>query len=151
MEHEPYLDAWGSLLRVQAEVVNRIERDLASAGSLSLTWFDVLLVLSDAPGNRLRLSDLAAEIVLSKSALTRSIDRLEAEGYLKRERSPDDDRVTLAVLQPAGAEALAKARTFYRAGIRRYFAEGLSRRELEALDTTLSKVNQRLRNEKDPR
>lgn len=145
MDDELYLDAWGSLLRVHAEVVGRIERDLAAAGGVSLTWFDVLLVLSDAPGNRLRMSDLAAEIVLSKSALTRSVDRLEAEGYLKREKSPDDERVLLAILLPKGAAALAKARPIYRAGIRGYFAEGLTQRELQVIDTALSKIAARLR------
>ncbi len=134
MDDELYLDAWGSLLRVHAEVVGRIERDLTAAGGVSLTWFDVLLVLSDAKDGRLRMSDLAAEIVLSKSALTRSVDRMEEEGYLKREKSPDDERVLFAVLLPKGAAALAKARPIYRAAIRAHFAELLTERELKVID-----------------
>lgn len=145
-----YLDAWGSLLRVHAEVVARVERDLKETDDISLTWFDVLLVLSDAPDKRLRMGDLAAGIVLSKSALTRSVDRLETEGYLKREKCPDDDRVFYAVLLPKGAAALAKARVIYREGIRRYFADGLTKRELNDLDGSLSKVAARFRQPATP-
>lgn len=140
-----YLDAWGSLLRVHSEVVNRIERDLQESEALSLTWFDVLLVLHDAPERKLRMSDLANEIVLSKSALSRSVDRLESLGLIKRERSEEDDRVSYAVLLPKGLEKLRASRPTYRAGIRAHFAQHVSPEELESLDAILTKIAFRLR------
>jgi DNA-binding MarR family transcriptional regulator len=103
-------------------VVARIEEDLKEEGEISLTWYDVLLSLENAPENRLRMSEIADRIVLSRSALTRSVDKLEAEGYLRRERCSHDERGAYAVLTKKGSGALAEARPVYWAGIKKYFA-----------------------------
>ena len=70
MDADPkYIDAWGYILRLQSLVVARIEEDLKRKGEISLTWYDVLLALDNAPGKRLRMSEIAERIVLSRSAL----------------------------------------------------------------------------------
>ena len=141
MEEDPkYVDAWGYILRLQALVVGRIEEDLRSRGEISLTWYDVLLALDNAPGKRLRMSEIADRIVLSRSALTRSVDKLEAEGYLKRAPCRDDERGAYAVLLKKGERALARVRPVYWAGIKKYFASGLTNAEISGLESILEKI-----------
>ncbi len=135
-----YIDAWGSLLRIEAVVVAAIEQELKQHGEISLTWYDVLLVLDKAPEKRGRMSEIADRIVLSRSALTRSIDRLEAEGYLKRERCGHDERGAYATMTKKGVRALAKARPVYWAGIKKHFASSLTHAEISELERILQKV-----------
>jgi DNA-binding MarR family transcriptional regulator len=141
MQEDPkYVDAWGYVLRLQSQVVARIEEDLKRQGEISLTWYDVLLTLDNSPGKRLRMSEIAERIVLSRSALTRSVDKLEAEGYLKRERCRDDERGAYAVLAKKGERALARARPVYWAGIKRYFADSLTDSDITSLERILEKI-----------
>jgi DNA-binding MarR family transcriptional regulator len=139
-EDPKYIDAWGYVLRLQSQVVARIEEDLKRRGEISLTWYDVLLTLEKAIGKRLRMSEIADRIVLSRSALTRSVDKLEAEGYLKREPCRHDERGAYAVLTKKGARALARARPVYWAGIRKYFAAGLTNADISSLESLLEKI-----------
>src|SRR5437899_1016467 len=92
------LRAWRSFLGAHAAVIERIERDLAVAGRLPLGSYDVLIALAEASERRLRMSELAAAVVLNRSTLTRRVDRLEREGLLTRERFPEDKRGAYAVL-----------------------------------------------------
>jgi DNA-binding MarR family transcriptional regulator len=135
-----FMDAWGYLLRLQAQVVARIEEELKRRGEISLTWYDVLLTLEKARGKRLRMSAVADRIVLSRSALTRSVDKLEAGGYLKRERCRDDERGAYAVLTKKGERALARARPIYWAGIEKHFAGGLTAADISSLEGLLEKI-----------
>jgi len=135
-----YIDAWGYLLRLQSQVVARIEEDLKQQGEISLTWYDVLLALDNAPEKRLRMSEVADRIVLSRSALTRSVDKLEAEGYLRRERCRHDERGAYAVLTKKGERALTRARPVYWAGIKKYFAGNLTDTDISNLESILEKI-----------
>ncbi len=146
MKEDPkYIDAWGYLLRLQAEVVSRIEADLKEQGEISLTWYDVLLTLDNSPEKRLRMSEIADRIVLSRSALTRSVDRLEKEGFLKREQCGHDARGAYAVLTKKGQTALSKARPVYWAGIKKYFADSLPDADISSLDRIFEKILTRFR------
>jgi DNA-binding MarR family transcriptional regulator len=135
-----YVDAWGCLLRLQSQVAARIEEDMREQGETSLTWYDVLLALENAPENRLRMGEIANRIVLSRSALTRSVDKLEAEGYLRRERCGHDERGAYAVLTKKGQRALAEARPVYWAGIKKYFAGNLTHADISNLEGILEKI-----------
>src|SRR5690242_5798717 len=120
------LSAWRALLRTQATTVGRIERDLArSSENLPLVWYDVLLALVDAPERRLRLHELAQAVVLSRSGLTRLVDRLEAAGLLRREPDPTDRRGAFAVLTDEGYAALRQTWPAYARGIQEHFARYL--------------------------
>ncbi len=134
------LRAWEAFVFAHAAAVGRIERDLRAAGHIPLTWYDVLAALSEAPDGRLRLSELADEVVLSRSGLTRLLDRVEAAGLIRRERSADDRRGAYAVLTPAGEAALLAAWPDYARGIARYFAGHLVPEEKRLLAAALGKV-----------
>lgn len=134
------LRAWEAFVFAHAAAVGRIERDLRAAGHIPLTWYDVLAALSEAPDHRLRLSDLADEVVLSRSGLTRLLDRVEAAGLIQRERSADDRRGAYAVMTAAGEAALLAAWPDYSRGIARYFADRLTVEEKRVLAAALGKV-----------
>ena len=146
MRKDPkYVEAWGHLLRLQARVVARIEEDLRKSGKIPLTWYDVLLALDNTTEKRLRMSEIADRIVLSRSALTRSVGKLEAEGYLKRERCSHDERGAYAVLTRKGRRALTEARPVYWAGIKKYFAANMTAAGISDLKGLLGGAARRAR------
>lgn len=133
--------AWRAFLRAHAAAVGRIERALAaSEPELPLTWYDVLAALVGAPGRRLRLRELAHEVLLSRSGLTRLVDRLEAAGLLRREPDPTDRRGAFAVLTDDGYEALRRTWPLYARGIQEQFARHLEGDEARILARALQRV-----------
>jgi DNA-binding MarR family transcriptional regulator len=142
---EFHLAAWRAFLNAHAAVIDRIEHELAEAGCLPLSSYDVLVALSEAPGHRARMQELARRVVLSKSGLTRLVDRLEAEGLLRRERSETDRRGAYAVVTEQGMEALRRAWPIYARGIARHFARYLSDEEVRILTEALGRVYAALR------
>jgi DNA-binding MarR family transcriptional regulator len=133
--------AWRALLRAHAAAVGRIEHDLgASEPDLPLTWYDVLVALVGAPERRLRLRELAREVLLSRSGLTRLVDRLEAAGLLRREPDPTDRRGAFAVLTEAGYDALRRTWPLYAQGIQEHFARYLADDEAAMLARALQRV-----------
>lgn len=133
--------AWRGLLRAHAAAISRIERDLATAGpELPLTWYDVLVSLVGAPDRRLRLRELANEVLLSRSGLTRLVDRLEAAGLLRREPDPTDRRGAYAVMTDAGYEALRRTWPRYARGIQEHFARYLEPDEAAVLARALQRI-----------
>src|SRR5437899_171102 len=98
---ENELAVWRSFLTAHAVVIRRIEHELAATGTIPLTWYDVLIELYEAPDNRMRLHELADAVVLSRSGLTRLLDRLERAGLIEREIAEADRRGAYAVLTDA--------------------------------------------------
>ena len=127
------LGAWRGMLRVHAALTKALEAQLEAAHGLPLSSYEVLMHLHDAEHERMRMSDLAATVILSRSGLTRLVDRLEREGLLARESCPSDARGAFAKLTPAGRERLEAARETHLAGVRSLFLEQLSPAQLEAL------------------
>ncbi len=106
-------DTWRSFLIAHARVTREIDRRLKADGHIPLDIYDVLVTLEFEPTEKLRMSELADRIVFSRSGLTRLIDRLEKQGYVKREACEDDRRGSYAVLTEKGKAARVKAwRTF---------------------------------------
>src|SRR5688500_20210971 len=101
--------AWRGFLRAHATVVRALEADLQAEHDLPLASYDVLVQLSEAPERRLRMTELADRVLLSRSGLTRLADRLERDGLLVRQACPSDARGTLAVLTEAGLDRLRAA------------------------------------------
>jgi DNA-binding MarR family transcriptional regulator len=87
-----HIAAWRALLTAHADLTERIDAALRAAGVIPLRWYDALLSLYEAPGRRLRLAELARAALLSRSGLSRLVDRLEAAGLLMREPCEDDAR-----------------------------------------------------------
>ena len=111
------LETWRTFLRAHAQVVRSLEHDLMSAHEMPLAHYDVLVQLSEAPGRQLRMTELAERVLLSRSGLTRLVDRLEREGLVRREACPSDARGTLAVLTDAGVARLREAWPTHLAGV----------------------------------
>src|SRR5919106_6003572 len=119
------LDAWRGLLRAHRDVVARLDAELEREQGLPLSSYEVLISLADAPGGRLRMGELAGALLLSRSGLTRLVDRLERQGMVERERCEDDARGYFAVITAAGRDRLLSARPAHLAGVRRHFLEHL--------------------------
>jgi DNA-binding MarR family transcriptional regulator len=127
------LAAWRGLLRVHASVIKSLDAELEAEHGMPVSSYEVLLNLSRAPEHRLRMRDLADAAVLSRSGLSRLVDRLAADGLLERAACQDDARGAFAVLTPRGLEALRAARPTHLDGVRRRFLEHFSGEELNQL------------------
>jgi DNA-binding MarR family transcriptional regulator len=115
------LGAWRAFLNAHALATKRINRDLAEAGLPDLAWYDVLWTLQRADGRRLRIRELADAVVLSSTGMTRFVDRLEAEGLVRRESVPGDRRGSYAVITKQGVALLRRMWPVYARGITTYF------------------------------
>jgi DNA-binding MarR family transcriptional regulator len=127
------LGSWRAFLRAHAEVTRRLEADLLAECQLPLAWYDVLVQLVEAPGHRLRMTDLAGEVLISRSGLTRLVDRLVAEGLVRREPALDDARGTFAVMTDAGYDRLRSATPTHLRGISTYVIDRVAPDQLGAL------------------
>jgi DNA-binding MarR family transcriptional regulator len=136
----PGLHAWSVLLATHATLVERIEAALAAAELPPLAWYDVLWTLERAEGGRLRMHELAQQIVLSRSNLTRLADRLEAAGLTSRERCADDRRGAFAVLTAEGRALRKQMWPVYRKQIESLFADHLSPKEAVTLSELLTRI-----------
>jgi DNA-binding MarR family transcriptional regulator len=134
------LRAWRGMLRVHTTLVKALDCELEAAHGLGVTSYEVLMYLADAPEGRMRMHDLASSVLLSRSGLTRLVDRLERDGLLARESCKSDARGAFAVLTPAGRETLAAARGTHLAGVRRHFLDHLDAAEMQALADIWDKV-----------
>jgi DNA-binding MarR family transcriptional regulator len=137
---ERELRAWRGMLRVHATLTKALDAELEAAHGLPLTSYEVLLHLEDADGNRMRMSDLAARAILSRSGLTRLVDRLEREGLIARESCPSDARGSFATLTSAGRRKLSAARETHLAGVRSMFLEHFSAEELDLLGSAWERL-----------
>jgi len=134
------LRAWRGLLRTHARLVKALDAELEAEHGLGVTSYEVLLYLADAAGGRMRMHDLASSVLLSRSGLTRLVDRLERDGLLERKSCEDDARGAFAVLTPAGRQKLDAARRTHLDGVRRHFLEHLADDELDALGDIWDRV-----------
>ncbi len=134
------LEAWRKYLTSFWRIFAAIESDLAAAHLPSLSWYDALYVLYLAPDRHLRMSELASSALLSRSGLTRLVDKLEKEGLIRRKACPTDGRVQHAELTDKGVEMLRKIWPVYRAGIAKYFAADISDAEARQLAAIFSRM-----------
>ena len=132
--------AWRAFLLTHAAAVRAIERELADAGQIPLTWYDVLLELDSAPQRRLRMQDLSDRVVLSRTRVSRLVDELVRSGLVERLGDDADRRVSYAALTTEGRRRRRTAAPVYLAAIERTFSGHLSERELRTLATLLEKV-----------
>ena len=121
------LATWRSFLNAHARVTRAIGRDLAEAGLPDLAWYDLLWTLYRQPGRSLRVKELADEVVLSPTAMSRFVDRVEAAGCVRREPDPDDRRALQVSLTDEGVALLRKMWPVYARGIEEHFAAHLAR------------------------
>ena len=134
------LAAWRGLLRVHAALVHELDRELEEAHGLPLHQYEVLLLLADAEGGQLRMSDLAEGALLSQSGLTRLVDRLERAGLVERRRCEEDRRGLFAHITEEGRRRFDAARATHLAGVRKRFLSRFSADELDALAAAWERV-----------
>jgi DNA-binding MarR family transcriptional regulator len=134
------LDAWRGFLRTHATLVRELDEELTERHGLPLSSYDVLIQLDETPEGRLRMSQLADAVLLSRSGLTRLVTRLEGQGLLERADCPNDARGAFAAITDKGRERLAEARTTHRAGVRERFLDRLGEREQRQLAKAWSRV-----------
>jgi DNA-binding MarR family transcriptional regulator len=127
------LGAWRGLLRIHSALVKALDAELLAAHSLPLTSYEVLINLQAAPGRRRRMAELADGVLLSRSGMTRLVDRLEREGLLERDACTDDGRGTFAVLTDKGEALLDEARRTHLDGVRERFLQHFDEDELRLL------------------
>ncbi len=136
----PGIGAWRSFLTSHARITRRLDEELQAAHGLSLAEYDALLQIAHAPGRRVRMNVLAERVILSRSGITRLVDRLEAAGSVERAACSTDARGQEAVLTEVGLERLRTAAATHLDGVRRYFLDRLEQSDLDALEISLSRV-----------
>ncbi|HMS62499.1 MAG TPA: MarR family transcriptional regulator [Solirubrobacteraceae bacterium] len=134
------LHAWRGMLRVHASLTKALDADLEAEHGLPLSSYEVLLHLANADDERMRMSDLAHSVILSRSGLTRLVDRMEREGLLARESCPSDARGAFARLTDVGRGKLDAARRTHLSGVRERFLDRLTPDELVVLGDCWSRV-----------
>lgn len=138
---DPRLAAWSAFLRAHARVVRELERELQTEQRMALTDYDVLVQLASADDRRLRMSDLADRLLLSRSGATRLVDRLVAQGLVERVMCDVDRRGQWASLTDAGHERLRGASPTHLRGVAEHFLDRLSADELAALERALTRLD----------
>ena len=123
---EQELAAWRGLLQLHAQVTRALDTQMRAEHGLSLSVYEVLMFLGEAEGRRLRMTEIANRVLLSRSGLTRLVDRLVELGYVTRCASENDKRGLYAELTDAGAAKLESARRTHREGVRAFFLDHLS-------------------------
>jgi len=130
-------NAWGAVLQVHAALVPSLDRSLQQQAHLPLTWYDVLLELAAERTGRLRMSDLADRVVLSRTRVSRLVEELASEGLVRKDESDSDRRSTLAVITEEGRRRFRKAAPIYLGAIEQQFAATLTDQELALIGEAL--------------
>jgi DNA-binding MarR family transcriptional regulator len=125
--------AWQGLLRLSTRLIRELDADLVRAHQLPHSSYDVMIQLALAPDRRLRMTELAREVLMSPSGLTRIVDQLEREGLVARERREDDARSFDVVLTEEGRRRLRAANVTHLERVRERFLDRLSDEQLEQL------------------
>jgi len=133
------LDAWVSLLQAHATLLRRLESDLERETGLALADFDVLAQLAGA-GGEMRMTELAARALISRSGMTRRVARLVEEGLVRRADADADGRGVVVALTDAGVARLAETAPVHARGISKLFVAQLDDQELAILERALGKV-----------
>ena len=137
---EEELGAWRGMLRAHAALTRELDADLSREHDLPLSSYEVLLFLNDSEDGRMRMSELADSVLLSRSGLTRLVDRLERQGLLRRERCDSDARGLFAEITPEGRRLFDAARKTHLDGVRRLFLSHFSPAELRTLGSLWGKL-----------
>ena len=128
------------MLQVSSRVLRELDHALDNQDRITVTEFDVLITLDNAPAHQLRMTDLARATMLSSGGMTRLVGRLEDRGLVRRDPDPDDARAFRATLTPTGKRKLAKARITHDAVLTRMITPRLTDEDLRALEQILAKL-----------
>jgi DNA-binding MarR family transcriptional regulator len=132
--------SWRAFLRAHATITRALETELEAEQDLSLAAYDVLVQLAEAPTRKLRMTELAEAVLLSRSGVTRLVDRLERAGLVRRTPVEGDGRGVAAALTPAGLDRLRIAARTHLRGVTMHYARRLSPDDQAAMERICSKL-----------
>jgi DNA-binding MarR family transcriptional regulator len=133
------LRAWRGFLEAHSSITRELERELREERGLPLSWYDVLVQLNEA-GGEMRMHRLASSLLLSRSATTRFVERLERAGLLVRDGAPDDRRGTVVRLTDQGMDTLRRAAGVHLRGVKRHFGDIISNEDAELLVRLMTRL-----------
>ncbi|GIG92622.1 MarR family winged helix-turn-helix transcriptional regulator [Plantactinospora endophytica] len=139
------LACWRSYVESSQLLLNRLEDELRGASELSLADYHVLVLLSEAPRQRLRMGELASRLIFSPSRLTYQISSMERRGLVARQSCPEDRRGSEAVLTATGLLTLREAAPQHAASVRAYLMDDLDEAEVDCLTQVFSRLAERLK------
>lgn len=134
------LVAWRAFLEAHAFVMSKLADELEAEREMPLGWYDVLVQLSEAEGNRLRMTELADRVLLSKSGLTRLVDRMCNAGLVSRLADEEDRRGRWVEMTKVGRERLVDAAPVHMRGVHQYFTDYLSDEEAKVMGAALRRI-----------
>jgi DNA-binding MarR family transcriptional regulator len=137
---DPRLGPWRAFLLAHARIVRRLDEELRAEHDLSIGEYDALVTIAQAPERRIRMRHLADEVILSKSGVTRLIDRLVDDGLVERSACLSDARGAEAVLTERGLARLRAASTTHLRGISEHFLSVLEPEDLDAVERTMTSI-----------
>jgi DNA-binding MarR family transcriptional regulator len=137
---DPRQRAWARFVTAQAMLFEQIEAAFAEADLPSLAWYDVLWILESTDNGWLRMHDLARKAVVSRSNVTRLVDRMEKEGLVARADCPVDGRGTVCELTAKGRALRAKMWPVYKKQIDTLFGKHLGAREADLICTAFERI-----------
>lgn len=137
---DPKTAAYALLFQAQSRLTIRLSESLSAAGTVPLDVFEVLDTVSQSPDGRMRLSDLAVALGLSRSGLTRRMDRVEKAGYVSREECSDDKRGAFAVMTESGRRAHDENLPVFRETVRAHFEDRITEGEARQLGAVMKRV-----------
>ena len=137
---EQELLAWRGMLQAHATVTRQLDAQMQAEHGLSVSAYEVLMFLADTDGHRLRMAEIADRVLLSRSGLTRLVDRLVALGLVVRNACADDGRGSFAELTTAGEAKLVAARRTHLQGVREFFLDRLTQDDQRALGAAWERI-----------
>ncbi|MEV4384692.1 MarR family transcriptional regulator [Micromonospora sp. NPDC049580] len=137
--------AWRAYIEASQRLFTQLEDDLRADSDLTFADYHVLVLLSEAPGQRLRMGELAGRLVFSPSRLTYQISSMQRRGLVSKEACPDDRRGSEAVLTAAGLLALSDAAPHHLASVRTHLMDDLDDAEVACLTRVFDRLGRRLR------
>ncbi len=135
---------WRRWLRLNALLPGALHRELQADAGLSITDFDVLVQLTDTPGGRVRVSELARGLHWERSRVSHHVTRMERRGLVRREECQDDGRGAFVVLTEAGRVAIERAAPDHVRTVRSLVFDGLTPTETQVLGSVVDKIMARL-------
>ncbi len=137
---DPRIEPWRAFLQAHARITRRLDEELRAEHDLSLAEYDALLNIAQAPGRRIRMRQLSDRVILSKSGVTRLIDRLVADGLVERSACLVDARGAEAVLTESGLARLREASRTHLRGINEHFLEPLGDTDVSVIESAMRAV-----------
>jgi DNA-binding MarR family transcriptional regulator len=134
------LAAWRGMLQLHAQITQALDAQMRSEHGMSVSSYEVLMFLAQAPQRRLRMAQIADQVLLSRSGLTRLVDRLVQLGSVTRCVAENDGRGAYAELTAAGLERFHAAQRTHRAGVREFYLDHLSTTDAVVLGEILTRL-----------